>query len=118
MSLGVVFLSSIFKGLEETRPQVVKLLERLGYYVWWAEALPWPEKPPPALIAATCLAGIDKSDYYLGVYPSRYGSDPLGVGFTELDITTPLAAECPGFCISCMTASSNPRNSSSNSAAF
>ena len=32
-----------------------------------------------------CLAGIDASDVYLGVYSARYGSDPLELSFTELE---------------------------------
>jgi hypothetical protein len=43
MSRGVVFLSPVFGGLEETRRQIFELLARLGYSVCWAEALPWSE---------------------------------------------------------------------------
>ena len=78
-------MSSVFKGLSATRVKVHGLLERQGYSVIWAEGMSWPERPTPQLTAMMCLAGIDGSDYYLGIYPSRYGSDPLGMGYTELE---------------------------------
>src|ERR1039458_5156467 len=82
---GVVFLSSVFIGLGGFRSRGRDLLRSLGFSVWWAVALPWPTAPAPEWTAAVCLAGVEESDYYLGIYPGRYGSDPLGVGFTELE---------------------------------
>lgn len=84
-SRGVVFLSSVFLGLEGIRSRVRDLLRSLGFSVWWEKAFAWPAAPAPEWTAAVCLAGVEESDYYLGIYPSRYGSDPLGVGFTELE---------------------------------
>src|ERR1017187_5419773 len=82
-SRGVVFLSSVFKGLGGLRSRVRDLLRSLGFSVWW---VPWPASPTPhEWTAAVCLAGVEESDYYLGIYPGRYGSDPLGIGFTELE---------------------------------
>jgi len=85
MDHGRVFLSSVFIGLKGIRETVHEMLERRGYSVWWAEGLNWPARPTPNMTAAICLAGIDSCDYYLGIYPSRYGSDPLGLAFTELE---------------------------------
>ena len=85
-SRGVVFLSSVFKGLGGFRSKVRDLLRSLGFSVWWAEeVLPAATSSAPEWTAAVCLGGVEESDYYLGIYPGRYGSDPLGVGFTELE---------------------------------
>jgi hypothetical protein len=118
MNRGVVFLSSVFGGLEETRRQVFNLLRRLGYSVWWAEALNWPKKPPPEWTAAICLTGIDESDYYLGIYPSRYGSDPLGMGFTELEYHRAAGRRMPRFLYHLHNHITQPPKQSLNQRAF
>lgn len=53
--------------------------------MWWAEGFSWPKSPTSHWTAAVCLSGVEECDYYLGIYPSRYGSDPLGIAFTEME---------------------------------
>ncbi len=92
-----VFLSSVFQGLKGVREFIHDRLERLGYSVWWAEGLTWPANPTPSMIASICLTGLDSCDFYLGVYPSRYGSDPLGLAFTELEYHHAAGRRMPRF---------------------
>jgi tetratricopeptide (TPR) repeat protein len=79
-----VFLSSVFQSLAPVRKALHDRLIELGYDVWWAEDFPELRTLPAELVRAVCLQG-EESDIYLGVFPSRYGSDPLGLAFTELE---------------------------------
>jgi tetratricopeptide (TPR) repeat protein len=98
-----VFLSSVFKTLKDVRKAVHDLLIKLDYEVWWAEEHPQleilPSDPVEAnnLVRAVCLQGIESSDIYLGIYPTRYGSDPCGLAFTELEYLHAVSASLPRF---------------------
>jgi len=80
-----VFLSSVFRGLEQVRAKVRDQLLSLGYTVWWAEDDKRLRNARPEIVRAICLAALDSCDFYLGIFPARYGSDPLGVAFTEME---------------------------------
>lgn len=67
------------------REEIRSHLVSIGCDVWWAEELVWPSGLTPDEILSTCLAGIDTCDIYLGVFPARYGSDPLELAYTELE---------------------------------
>jgi len=98
-----VFLSSVFKTLENERQAVHDQLVTLGYEVWWAENnrqlgnLPSNLVEANALVRAVCLQGIESSDVYLGIYPTRYGSDPLELAFTELEYHHAVSVGLPRF---------------------
>src|ERR1043165_9620 len=80
-----VFLSSVFQTLVDVRAAVHVRLQTLGFDVWCAENHPQLRGAPAHVVRAACLAGVEESDIYLGVFPVRYGSDPLSLSFTELE---------------------------------
>jgi tetratricopeptide (TPR) repeat protein len=92
-----VFLSSVFQSLAPVRKALHDRLIELGYDVWWAEDFPELRTAPAELVRAVCLQGIEASDIYLGVFPSRYGSDPLGLAFTELEYHHAVSIGLPRF---------------------
>ncbi|MDO9230282.1 MAG: DUF4062 domain-containing protein [Syntrophales bacterium] len=94
-----VFLSSVFRSLTHVRQAVHDRLIELGYKVWWAENRPELATPEAKddVIAAVCLQGIETSDIYLGVFPARYGSDPLDLAFTELEYHHAVSRGLPRF---------------------
>jgi len=82
-----VFISSVVRGLAGLRKRIYDLVkDTLNWEVWCAEIdRPdlFQETPYRAKIA--CFEELEKSDIYLGIFATRYGSDPLGVAFTELE---------------------------------
>lgn len=92
-----VFLSSVFGTLGKVRRAVHDRLIALGYEVWWAEDHPQLRNLSNDLIRAVCLQGIESSDIYLGIYPTRYGSDPLELAFTELEYHHAVSIGLPRF---------------------
>ena len=92
-----VFLSSVFKSLESVRRTICNHLCDLGYEVWWAEDHPELRNASPEIVKAVCLQGIETCDIYLGIFPARYGSDPLGMAFTELEYHHAVALGLPRF---------------------
>src|SRR2546423_641695 len=92
-----VFLSSVFGTLGNVRQVVHDRLIALGYEVWWAEDHPQLRNSSNDVIGAVCLQGIESSDAYLGIYPARYGSDPLKLAFTELEYHHAVSIGLPRF---------------------
>jgi tetratricopeptide (TPR) repeat protein len=92
-----VFLSSVFGTLGKVRQAVHDRLITLGYDVWWAEDHPQLRNLSNDIIRAVCLQGIESSDVYLGIYPDRYGSDPLELAFTELEYHYAVSIGLPRF---------------------
>ena len=92
-----VFLSSVFGTLRKVRHAVHDRLIGLGYEVWWAEGHPQLWNLSDDLIRAACLQGIESSDVYIGIYPTRYGSDPLDLAFTALEYHHAVSIGLPRF---------------------
>lgn len=92
-----VFLSSVYKSLSRVREDVHDLLVYLGYDVWWAEDHPDLRALSNEAGNAFCLQGIEACDIYLGIFPARYGSDPLGLSFTELEYHHAVSLGLPRF---------------------
>src|SRR5437868_1609994 len=92
-----VFLSSVFGTLKRVRQAVYDQLIALGYEVWWAEDHPHLRNLPNDLIRTYCFQGLESSDVYLGIYPTRYGSDPLELAFTELEYHYAVSIGLPRF---------------------
>jgi hypothetical protein len=92
-----VFLSSAFKGLQDTRATIRNKLLSKGFHVWWAEDHPYLRDAAPEVVRAACFAGLEASSVYLGILSARYGSDPLGLAFTELEYHQSVRLNLPRF---------------------
>jgi Domain of unknown function (DUF4062) len=93
-----VFLSSVFRNLVNVRRVIHdQLVNELGYRVWWAEDRQDLRVATAEVIRAVCLQAIEESDIYLAVLGPRYGSDPLGLAFTELEYHHAVSLRIPRF---------------------
>lgn len=82
-----IFISSVFKTLEDVREKIHSLVTvDFGWRAWWSED--YQEELQGASktrVRQVCFNGIENSDFYLAVLPNRYGDDSLGLAFTELE---------------------------------
>lgn len=106
MKRRTVFISSVFyqdasctKSFLEVRKEVEKILTELGFEVYLAENDQNLEKGtlPTEVTLPLCLKKIDECDIYLGIYPSRYGSDDLGIGNTDAEYQHAIGKRKPRF---------------------
>lgn len=95
-----IFLSSVFKTMHRVRRAVHDHLEK-DYEVWWAEADSRLQNLPDDSIEANnitrtiCLNEVESSDIYLGIFPTRYGSYPFDLAFTEMEYNRALFLDRP-----------------------
>jgi hypothetical protein len=91
-----VFISSTLLDLVEHRRTAANALERLGLHLARMETFgARPDEPTSA-----CLADIDASELFVGIYAHRYGYVPSGSAFsiTELEFDRAMAVRRPTFC--------------------
>ena len=90
------FLSSTYQDLAAHRKAAVEALERLGQQAGRMEVFgARPEEPLTA-----CLAEIDDSDLFVGIYAHRYGFVPPGstTSITEAELDHAAKSNKPIFC--------------------
>jgi hypothetical protein len=79
----VVFISSTYRDLREYRATVQDALRKSGYPVEGMELLPASPKPP----LSSCISMLAKSNIYVGIIGTLYGSLPPGrkKSYTQLE---------------------------------
>lgn len=81
-----IFISSVFKTLEDVREKIHALVTvGFDWRTWRAEDYHELRGASKTRVRQVCFSGIEKSDFYLAVLPNRYGDDSLGLAFTELE---------------------------------
>lgn len=95
-----VFISSVFKTLRKVRNNIYKIITKdFGWKVWWAEDYQEETRgASPGQVRQVCFNGIESSDLYIGIFPSRYGDDRLGLAFTELEYHHAIKVGIPTLC--------------------
>jgi tetratricopeptide (TPR) repeat protein len=95
-----IFLSSVFRTMRRVRRAVHDYLEN-DYEVWWAEEDPRLQNLSSDSVEANnltrtiCLNEVESSDIYLGIFPTRYGSYPFDLAFTEMEYNRALFLDRP-----------------------
>jgi hypothetical protein len=91
-----VFISSTYRDLVDHRRAVADAVERLGLQLERMESFgARPEEPLHA-----CLAEVEDSELFVGIYAHRYGYIPVDatVSITEVEFEHALAHRRPTFC--------------------
>lgn len=68
-----IFVSSAIYGFKDMLDQIYAILDSLGFDVWMSHKGTVPIDPSKSALDS-CLAGVEKCDYFLGVILPRYGS--------------------------------------------
>jgi CheY-like chemotaxis protein len=91
-----IFLSSTYEDLVDHRAKAAQAVERLGQHGIRMEVF----GARPGEATATCLAEIDSSDAFVGIYAHRYGYIPEGseTSITEQEFDFAQNKEKPTFC--------------------
>ena len=68
-----IFVSSAVYGFEDMLDQIYAILDSLGFEVWMSHKGTVPIDPNQSALGS-CIASVEKCDYFLGIILPRYGS--------------------------------------------
>jgi len=89
MSGSGVFISSVYRGLDDLRHRMKEAAEEAGLAAWIFEEVDELRGAPPQKSQKVCLDNVDASDLYVAVFHRGYGSSAAnhlaGISLVDLE---------------------------------